>query len=40
LQHLKQWCRDPAAKAEKVENLTAALESLKTAMTDVQRFLK
>jgi hypothetical protein len=40
LLHLTQWSSDPPSKAEKVENLDAAMKSLKIAMADVQRFLK
>jgi len=40
LLHLTQWKEDLKSKAEKVENLTSALENLKVAMSQVQRFIK
>ena len=39
LLHLKEWARGIPAKAEKVESLQAAMENLKLAVSQVQRFL-
>ena len=39
LLHLKEWARGVPSKAEKVENLQMALENLKLAVSQVQRFL-
>jgi hypothetical protein len=39
LLHLEEWGEEQPPKAEKTENLASALEALKLAMTQVQRFL-
>ena len=39
LLHLKEWRRGKPAKSEKVENLQGAMENLKLAVLQVQRFL-
>jgi len=39
LLHLKEWKGAGQAKAEKIENLQSALENLKLAVTQVQRFI-
>ncbi len=39
LLHLKEWEKGPASKVEKADNLQAALENLKLAMAQVQRFM-
>jgi hypothetical protein len=40
LLHLEAWGNDAGPKAEKVENLAAAIQNLQLAMAQVQRFLK
>lgn len=40
LLHIEGWKAEAGAKAEKVENLSAALENLKSAILLVERFLK
>jgi len=40
LLHMDEWKKDNGKKSEKIENLSNALESLKAAITQTQRFLK